>query len=39
MLNWNVRNRTVCSFNYEYLQNVFANQIFNIHVKIGLGTK
>ena len=31
MLNWIVRNRTVWSFSYVYLQNVFTNHIFNIY--------
>ena len=32
MLNWLVRNRTAWSFNFEYLQSVFTNHIFNINV-------
>ena len=39
MLNWNVRNRTVLSFSYAYLQNVFTNHIFNIYVKTVFGIK
>ena len=39
MLNWIVRNRTVWLFNCVYLQNVFANHIFNVYVKIGFGIK
>ena len=33
MLNLIVRNRTVWSFNYVYLQNIFTNNSCNLHVK------
>ena len=36
MLNWIVRNRTVRSFNCEYLQSMFINHIFDIYVYLGL---
>ena len=39
MLNWIVRKRTVSSFKYVYLQNVFTNHIFDIYVKTGFGIK
>ena len=32
MLNWTVRNRTVWSFNYEYLQNLFTSHIYLIYM-------
>ena len=35
MLNWIVRNRTVCSFNCGYQRNAFTNHIFSMYVKIG----
>ena len=39
MLNQNIRNKTLWSFNCVYQQNVFTNHIFNIQVKIGFGNK
>ena len=39
MLNWIDRNKTVWSFNYVYLKNVFTNNIFNIYVKTGFENK
>ena len=39
MLDWIVRNRTVYSFNFLHLQNVFTHHIFNIYVKTGFGFK
>ena len=39
MQNWIVGNRTVWSFNWVYLENVFTNNIFNIYLKSGFGIK
>ena len=39
MLNQIVSSRIVRSFNCVYLQNVFTDHIFNIHVKTGFGIK
>ena len=39
MLNWIVRNRTVWSFNCEYLKNMNTNHIFNLYVKTGFDIK
>ena len=39
MLSWVVRNRTVWSFNCEYIENVLTYHIFNIYVKTGFGIK
>ena len=36
MVNWIIKNRTVWSSNWVYLQNVFTNHIFNIYVKQNL---
>ena len=32
MLNWNVKNKTVWSFNRVFKQNVFTNQLFNLYI-------
>ena len=38
MPNWTIKNRTVWSFNYVYLENVFTNHICNIYIYIYVKT-